>query len=297
MKVSVRKIDALRWEMFCEVPKERVLKKQDEVLSEIARHAKIPGFRAGKAPRDLVQKAHSQTAREETLKNLIPEAYQEGIRSEKLDPIDLPAIDQVELVDGLLKFRATFDLRPVVEVKDYRGIPVARPPVEVTDEEIAKSMDYFKKGRGLDEKAELDDAFAKSMGFPSLEEFKTALKRNMELDKERQSRQDIENQLIDGLLKNATLDVPRSLVDRQLAGRVEEFSRRLKSYGAKQEVIDKKVEESRKEIQDAAEKDVRVFLVLKKVAELENISVPEGENMAVKVMEFLLKEAKWEGKA
>ncbi|MBF0485253.1 MAG: hypothetical protein HQL16_01935 [Candidatus Omnitrophica bacterium] len=297
MKVSVKKIDALRREMHFEVPKDRVAKKLDEVLSEITKHAKIPGFRKGKAPKNMVQTAHSSVAREEMLKGLIPEVYQEGVKGENLDPIDFPAIDQVELNEGILKFRATFDVRPKVEIKDYKGIPVTKKTPEVSDEEINKTIDYFKKGRGLDDKAELDDAFAKSMGFPTLEDFKKALKRNLEIDKERQNRQEIENQLVDELFKKSKFDVPQSLVDRQLEGRLQEFHRRLKAYGAKDEDIAKKIEESKKEIREAAEKDVKVFLLLQKIAELENISVEKGENLAVKVMEFLLKEAKWEEKS
>ena len=67
MKVSVKKIDALRREMHFEVPRERVTKKLDEVLSDIAKHAKIPGFRKGKAPKSLVESAHNRVAREEML--------------------------------------------------------------------------------------------------------------------------------------------------------------------------------------------------------------------------------------
>ena len=294
MKVSVKKVDALRREMNFEVPKERVIQKTDEVFAEIMKHAKMPGFRPGKAPRNLVEKAHGKTAREEMLKNLIPEVYQEGLRSEQLDPIDFPAIDQVEFKDGAITFRASFDIRPDVKVQDCKGIKLVKKTVVITDEEIAKTLEFFKKGRGLDEKAPVDDALAKSVGFPSLEEFKTVLKSNMETDKERQNRADVENQLVEELLKKGDCPVPQSLVDRQLSGRAEEFARRLKSYGAKDDDIGKKLEESQKDLRAAAEKDVKLFLILQKIAEQEKITAPEGENLTVKVMEFLMKEAKWE---
>jgi FKBP-type peptidyl-prolyl cis-trans isomerase (trigger factor) len=294
MKVTVKKIDALRREMHFEVPKERVLQKQDEVLKEIAKHAKIPGFRTGKAPKKLVETSHGKFANEEMLKNLIPEVYREGVEQEKLDPIDLPAIDNVELKDGTVKFRATFDVRPEVEVGDYKGIPVTKKSSEVADDEVVKTLDYFKKGRGLADDAVLDDAFAKGMGFPTLEELKKSIKRNMEYDKDRQNRAEVENQIIDELIKRSKLHVPLSLVERQAHGRQEEFVNRLKSYGAKDEDIKKKLEESAKQIKEAAEKDVRIYLILQKIAQLEKIEAGEGENLSAKVMEFLFKEAKWE---
>lgn len=294
MKVSVKKIDALRREMHFEVPRERVTTKLDQVLADITRHAKIPGFRKGKAPKNLVESAHGRVAREEMLKSLIPEVYQEGLKNEAIEPIDFPAIDQVDLTDGILKFRATIDLRPEVEIKEYKGLTVTKKSAAVSDEEVTKTLDFFKKSRGMEEGAALDDEFAKGMGFPSLEEFQKAIKRNMEQDKERQNHAEVENQLLEELTKRAKLQVPQSLVERQLAGRMEEFRRRLKQYGAKDEDIEKKIKESDKEIREAAQKDVRVFLILQKIAELEKIEAARGENLSAKVMELLLKEAKWE---
>ncbi|MBF0619264.1 MAG: hypothetical protein HQL19_03750 [Candidatus Omnitrophica bacterium] len=294
MKVSVKKVDALRREMTFEVPKERVTKKLDEVLANIVRHAKMPGFRPGKAPKNMVESAHGKVAREEMLKNLIPEVYQEGLQQEKLDPIDFPMIDQVDMKDGLLKFRATIDLRPDVDVKNYKGLNVVKKSSDVTEEEVNKSIDFFKKGRGGDESAPIDDAFAKSLGFPALEDLKKAIKRNLEMDKERQNRIEMENQLMDALLKNAKLDVPQSLVARQLEMRLDDFRNRMKQYGAKDEDIQKKLEESSKELTSAAEKDVKLYLTLQKIAEIEKIEVKQGEQVAAKVIEFLFKEAKWE---
>ena len=81
----------------------------------------------------------------------------------------------------------------------------------------------------------IDDTFAKGMGFPSLEEFKKALKHQLESDKDRNNRMDIENQIVEELIKNAKLIVPQSLVKRQLNYRLGEALKRLKSQGVKEE--------------------------------------------------------------
>ncbi|MFH0754819.1 MAG: trigger factor [Candidatus Omnitrophota bacterium] len=294
MKISVKKVDALRREMHFDIPSDRVTRKLDEVLNDIVKHAAIKGFRPGKAPRKMVEAAHGSFAREEMMKKLIPEVYHEGILQEKMDPIDFPAIDQVSMDESGLKFRATFDIRPEVEVKDYKGVKISKKSAEVSEDEVNKSVDFFKKGRGLDENTPLDDEFAKSLGFPSLEDLKKAVKRNLEFDKERQNRYEVETQLIDALIKTCKLDVPQSLVERQLAGRMEEFNRRFKTYGVKEEDVAKKAEESMKDLKEASAKDVKTFLILHKIAEMENIQADKEENLSAKVMEFLLKEAKWE---
>ncbi len=68
----------------------------------------------------------------------------------------------------------------------------------------------------------------------------------------------------------------------------------MKQYGLKEADIVKRLEENQKQLKEAAEKDVKVFLILHRIAELEKIEAQKGENISVKVMELLFKEAKWE---
>ena len=122
---------------------------------------------------------------------------------------------------------------------------------------MQKTLEFFKKGRGGDQEVAMDDDFAKGMGFPSLEEFKTALKRQLEFDKDRNNRMDVENQIVEELLKNAKLIVPQSLVKRQLHHRLNEALRRLKSQGLNEEELKKKEEELRKQLEPVVENEVR----------------------------------------
>jgi FKBP-type peptidyl-prolyl cis-trans isomerase (trigger factor) len=293
MKVVVKKIDALKRELKFEIPKDRVSKKIDEVYEEIGKVAKIKGYRPGKAPRNVVETHHGGLAREETLKKLIPEVYREGIQQEKIDPLDLPEIGDVQFKDGMITFTATVDIKPEVTIKDYKNIPVKRKSSAVTSEELDKMLDYFKKSQGQEKEA-LDDAFARGLGYPNLDALKQALTRQMEIDKDRQNRMDVENQLIEALLKNAKLSVPQSLLKRQMEHRVEEAKHRLKHQGLSDEDIKKREEEIRKDLEKVVEKDVKAYLIFDKIAELENITVAQGENLPAKVIEFLLKQAKWE---
>ena len=292
MKVEVKKVDALKREIKFEVPRERVTTAMDEVYEEIGKYAKVKGFRPGKVPRAVLANSHGKLAQEETIKKLIPQAYHEGIGEQKINPIDLPEISDVALKDGVLTFKATLDIRPEVKVSHYKAIKVIRKSSAVTDEDINKTLEFFKKGRGGAEAA-IDDAFAKSMGFPNLEEFKKALSRQLELDKDRQNRVDVENQVVDALLKEAKLVVPQSLVQRQLRHRLEETLKRLKTQGMKDEDIKAKEAEITKSLQEVVERDVKVYLVLEEIARQEKIEAEQEENLPAKVMEFLLKEAKW----
>ena len=293
MKVEVKKVDALKREMKFEIPREKVTEAMDAVYNEIGKHAKVKGFRPGKVPRHILATSHGQLAKDETIKKIIPQAYHDGVSQHQLNPIDLPEITEVNLKDGVLTFTAILDIRPDVEVSKYKGINVERKKSEVTEEEVLKTLDFFKKGR-TDQEVTIDDNFAKGMGFPSLEEFKTALKRQLEFDRDRNNRIDVENQIVEELLKNAKLIVPQSLVKRQLHHRLNENLRRLKSQGLSDEELKKKEEELRVQLAPAVEREVKIYLILEEIGKLENIKPADAnESLPGKVMEFLLKEAAW----
>jgi len=293
MKVEVKKLDALKREMKFEIPRERVTEAMDAVYVEIGKHAKIKGFRPGKVPRHILVNSHGQLAKDETIKKIIPQAYHDGVTQQQLNPIDLPEITDVNLKDGVLTFTATLDIRPQVEIGKYKGIDVERKKSEVTEEEVAKTLEFFKKGR-TDQEVTIDDNFAKGMGFPSLEEFKTALKRQLEFDRDRNNRMDVENQIVEELIKNAKLIVPQSLVKRQLQHRLNESLRRLKSQGLKDAELKNKEEEMLAQLPPVVEREVKIYLILEEIARLENITpADQNESVPGKVMEFLLKEAKW----
>ena len=294
MKVEVKKVDAVKRELRFEIPKERVSQKFDEVYKELSKIVKVKGFRPGKVPRHILETQHGKHAQDEVFQKLIPEVYHERVTSENLAPIDMPEIEDVNFKDGMITFTAKLDIKPEVKIDNYKSIKVTRKSSGVTEEEINKTLEYFKQGQGQDKNVEIDDAFAHGLGYPNLAEFKKSLSRQLELDKDRQNRLDIENQIIECLLKKAKLVVPQSLVRRQIENRIGEGKKRLKDQGLSTEEINKKEEEMRKELRDPVERDVKVYLILDKIAQVENIEIKEGENLPAKTIEFLLKEAKWE---
>lgn len=294
MKLAVKKLDAARWELKFEVPKERVAQKFNEIYEEMGKVVKVKGFRPGKVPRHILESQHSKLAQEEVIKDLIPEVYQEGLEKEKIKPIDMPDILDVNLSNGIMTFTAQLDVRPEAKVSDYKKIKVTRKSAAVTPDEVNKTLDMFKKGQGEGKEITIDDTFARGLGYPSLEEFTKTLSRQLELDKDRHNRADIENQIIEHLLKKSKLVTPASLVKKQLERRLEDVRKRLSAQKLSPAEISKKEEEFRGQLEESVEKDIRVYFILEKIAELENITVNEGENLPAKVIEFLLKEAEWE---
>lgn len=171
MKVAVKKVDGVKRELKFEIPKERVAQKFDEVYKELGKIIKVKGFRPGKVPRHILESQHSGKAKDEVFRKLVPEVYHEGIMQENLQPLDMPEIADVDFRDGKITFTAMLDIKPEVVIESYKGIKIKRKSSEVAAEEIDKTLEYFKKGQGKDDKSEIEvnDSFAHGLGYSSFE--------------------------------------------------------------------------------------------------------------------------------
>ncbi|MCX5666541.1 MAG: trigger factor [Candidatus Omnitrophica bacterium] len=146
-----------------EVPKETVDQAFEEVYSEMAKVASIPGFRPGKAPKELIKKRYSKEAKKEVVNHLIPDAYQKAVEEHKIDPIGYPDITEMVLEEGkAMSFKAKIDTRPNFKLKNYKGIQVEKKKVSVKDEDIDKALDnlrqYSAKYMAVEDRpAQMDD--------------------------------------------------------------------------------------------------------------------------------------------
>jgi trigger factor len=127
-----------------EVDQERVDKQFEAAYRRLALKARIPGFRPGKAPRQLVER-HLGRDRimAEALDKLVPDVYNEILDSESLDAVAQPVLDKVDLDPVRLTF--TVPVRPTVELGDYRSIRVEPKPVEVTDADVDEQIQAIRR--------------------------------------------------------------------------------------------------------------------------------------------------------
>ena len=112
MKTEVKKLDSNKREISVEVSGDIVKNKFEDVFGQIAKEAKIPGFRPGHAPRDILEKKYASHAHELVMKELIPDLYNQAIDKEGLDVIELPNISDVKLDRTTLSFKAEVEISP-----------------------------------------------------------------------------------------------------------------------------------------------------------------------------------------
>jgi trigger factor len=128
-----------------EVPKETVDEEFASVYKKFQNLSKIPGFRKGKAPMHMVKLRFREKIEEEVLETLVPKAYKDAVKETNLSPICLPVVKDIEFEEGTpLRFKAEFEVQPVVEAKDYIGLEVVKRLKEITDGDVEKSLNYLR---------------------------------------------------------------------------------------------------------------------------------------------------------
>lgn len=288
MKTEVKKVDSTKREIHIEVSPEVVKNKFDDVFTRLGKEAKVAGFRPGSAPRDILEKHFSSQAQEQVLRELIPEVYRQAIENEKLDVIELPDIFDVKLEREILTFKARVEIAPEIKISRYRGINISYQKISVLDDEVKRSLDALKESRKLDD---LDDGFARSLGYPDLAQLREAIQRQLYIQKENLQRQKIESEIIEKLMKDLDFKVPQSMVNRQLEELVKQAKVDMALKGLAPEKITEQENALNKDLEPVARNQVKIYLVLSEIAKKENI--PLDEHMSRKVIELLFKEADW----
>ncbi len=287
MKVTSKQKKENKVTLNIEVPKDAVLKKFDEVYGEIGKEAKVPGFRPGKAPRQVLEQHHSQLAREETIKHLITESYEKSVKDESLDVIDLPQISEVKLEGDILSYKAEVEVKPDIALKNYKGLKIKKDEVKVEDSEVQEYVKNLKKGR----EDIPDEKLAKGLGYKTSEEFLDCVAKQLFLKKENEARAKLEKDLIDQVVKQASFTVPKSLVERRIHELEHQSRHQMEQYGLPEDRIKARMEEFMPKLKAEAEEQVKVFLVLETVAKKENIKA--DDQMLNRVVELLFAEAEW----
>jgi len=137
MQVSVETTGALERRIEVSVPRERIDQAIDERLKRVSRTAKMKGFRPGKVPYKVVKQQFGAQVRQEVLSDLMQSSFAEAVTEQKLKPAANPRIEPISVEpDQDLRYRATFEVFPEIELKGVEGIAVARPAAEVRDADV-----------------------------------------------------------------------------------------------------------------------------------------------------------------
>ncbi len=190
-------------------------------LRRLASRVRIPGFRPGKAPAAMVERAVGwEAVRHETVDHLVPDLYRRAVDEAGVEPVTDPELDLGELErDKPLRFTATVTVKPEVDLRDYQSLRVPMETTEITDEKVDEAIQSARRRHGelvdVDRAAQAGDVIRCTLVMRRGDEVLSggdAEERDLELDREQ-----VIPAIVDGVL-GLTAGESRDLRDDPAGG-------------------------------------------------------------------------------
>jgi len=120
----------------------------EQMTKEFQREARLPGFRPGKATRDLVLRTYAKGIEEETKRKLISDSYDKALKEQKIEVIGRPDIEEIQFGRGqALQFAATVETAPEFDLPEYKGLPIKHDATTVTEADVERAFNVLREQR------------------------------------------------------------------------------------------------------------------------------------------------------
>jgi trigger factor len=147
MLLNYEDISPIKKSIEVEIPADRVSSEAQRVTSEFSRQAKLPGFRPGKIPANVIRSRFAKEIQEEVMSRLLPLSFREAIADKNVEPVGDPQLESLDpYIEGApVKFKANFEIKPHIELGEYRGLPVDDKKVEVGDVDVDEMIERLRE--------------------------------------------------------------------------------------------------------------------------------------------------------
>jgi trigger factor len=141
MKVSVEQTSEITSRVNVELSEEAVSRQLKKAYNRLNRSAKVKGFRPGKVPLTILKRHYGDQVNHEVGLELVNDTLMEALEQTGMEVVSQSDLDREPLQEGE-PFRYSFvvEVKPQVHAQDYKNIPAKRPPLEVSDEEVAAEL-------------------------------------------------------------------------------------------------------------------------------------------------------------
>jgi trigger factor len=148
MKVSTEPVESRQVALNIEMEPVEIDKYLDRAYNRLVKRVSVPGFRKGKAPRDILERHIGKDALfQEALEDLIPRAYKEALDEQNIDAIGQPQFELIKTEP--LVFKAVVPLKPTVELGDYKQIKIESKPVKITKKDIDATIEQLREQQAV----------------------------------------------------------------------------------------------------------------------------------------------------
>jgi trigger factor len=130
-----------------EIPADLISAEAQRVTTDFSRQASIPGFRPGKVPAGIVRTRFAKEIQEQVMERLLPRTFHEAIADKGLEVVGDPHLQHVDaVIEGApVKYKAEFEVKPQFELREYRGLAIDDPKIEVADDDVDKMIERLRE--------------------------------------------------------------------------------------------------------------------------------------------------------
>jgi trigger factor len=129
-----------------EIPADLISREANRVTSEFGRQANVPGFRPGKIPVSVVRNRFAKEIQEEVVSRVLGQSFRDLVQEKGLEPVGEPKLEHLDpFIDGApMKFKARFEVKPRIELGEYRGLEIEDPKIEVSETDVEAMVERLR---------------------------------------------------------------------------------------------------------------------------------------------------------
>jgi trigger factor len=138
--------DSVKREISVEIPAAEVTRETDLQIQRYQKSARLPGFRAGHVPASIIRQRFGDGLKNDVIEALIPKHFRREAEKQGLIPVSQPRVTDLQMAEGEpLRFKASFEVLPEIQVEGYQDLRADKPEITVTDQEVEDALNGVRE--------------------------------------------------------------------------------------------------------------------------------------------------------
>ena len=138
--------DSVKREISVEIPAAEVARETETIVQKYQKMARIPGFRRGHVPASIIKQRFGEDLKSDVVEALVPKYFRREAEKQGLMPVSQPRVTDLHIHEGEpLRFKASFEVMPEIQVEGYKELRADKPEIVVTDEEVERTLENVRE--------------------------------------------------------------------------------------------------------------------------------------------------------
>ncbi len=146
MSFEIVNVNSCKRNLVAEIAADKVDQEIDSLARRYAQRVKVPGFRPGRVPVNIVKQRFLTDLRNDATQDIIQRCWKDAVEEHHLEPISEPVVQELKDEAGTpLRFTLAFEVLPALEIKDYKGISISVDSTSVGDADVDKAIEELRE--------------------------------------------------------------------------------------------------------------------------------------------------------